>query len=63
MIREVSTMPVPVAAITDRAMAKAMSPAQPVPPNAVATSTMAVLAFACNLAGDTRPCGPTWARV
>src|SRR6266704_2557940 len=58
MIREVSAMPVPVAAITDRAMAKAMSLAHPVPPSALAPEPMAVLAFARSLAGDTTPCSP-----
>ena len=64
-MRALSTMPVPVVAMTDSAMESAMTLAQDPPPSTLATSTSVVpfSALAASLAGDSTPWKPTCARV
>ena len=59
MIRAVSTMPVPVVAITQRASANAITLDQVLPPITPATYTSASGALAWSFFGETTPCRPT----
>src|SRR2546423_489610 len=59
MIREVSTIFVRVAAITDSARDSAITFDQVGPPSTSATYTSAEVEWAWSLAGDTTPCSPS----
>ena len=62
MMRAPTTMPAPVVAIAESAMASAITLAQPPPPRPCATETSGA-ALAWRFFGEMTPCKPTWASV